>query len=243
MLLVNDLIILIATHLFIIDTKVKITLINVFYIILMNSLDRLSTLLSQLAIEAEQTDLKNSNTKTHRLVENENLFSNELFTNKSDRFVPYVEEIQQKLLELRRLLKENKTELSTLLLEKIEQQIISLSNALNSNATLHQAPKLSFDAHNKVKIKRAKSQAKFKSATKKLLLNSQQLYQKLSEHHEFERRLMDMVAERETQRLQCKTNQSSKLSAEVLALHQRLGRCRKAISAIERDIELAEKRK
>ena len=208
----------------------------------MNSLDRLSTLLKQLSLKAEQTDLNNSHLKVHKLIENSNLFSRELFSCQSDRFVPYIEEVQRRLPELNRLLKANKTELSTLLLDKIEQQISALSNALNSNKALHQAPKLSFDAHNKVKQKRLKSQSKFKNTTQKLLLNSQQLYLKLSEHHEFERRLMDMVTERESQRMQCKASENDKLSSEVLALHQRLGRCRKAISAIERDIELAEKR-
>jgi len=208
----------------------------------MNYLDRLSASLKQLAIKAEQTDLKNSRIKVHRLIENTNLFSVELFTSQSDKFTPYIKEVEQKLPELDRLMKANKVELSTLLLHRIEQQISALTNALNSNAALHQAPKLSFDAHNKAKLNRAKSQSKFKNATKKLFLNSQQLYQKLSEHHEFERRLMDMVSERESQRMRCKASENAKLSAEVLALHQRLGRCRKAISAIERDIELAEKR-
>lgn len=208
----------------------------------MNSLERLSTLMAQLAVKAEQTDLKNSHRNVHKLIENTNLFSRELFTSQSDRFVPYIEETQQKLPELNRLLKAGKTELSTLLLDKIEQQISALSNALNSNEALHQAPKLSFDAHNKIKKKRLKSQSNFKSTTQKLFLNIQQLYQKLSEHHEFERRLMDMLTERESQRMQSKASENNKLSAEVLALHQRLGRCRKAISAIERDIELAEKR-
>ena len=74
------------------------------------------------------------------------------------------------------------------------------------------------------------------------MLNSHQLYQKLTEHHEFERRLMDMVAEREAMRAKCKKHESEKLSIEVLTLHQRLGRCRRAISTIERDIEQVEKR-
>ena len=73
-------------------------------------------------------------------------------------------------------------------------------------------------------------------------MSSHQLYQKLTEHHEFERRLMDMLSEKERQRLESKKHESEKLSVEVLTLHQRLGRCRKAISAIQREIELAEKR-
>ncbi len=208
----------------------------------MNHIDRLSALLKQLATKAKQIDIKNATEKVHRLIENNNLFSPELFVSQSDRFSPYIEEIQQKLPEYSRLVRAEKIELSTLLLQQIEQQVAAISNALRANATLHQAAKLSFDAHSKVKIKRSKSQNKYKDIAKKIMLTSQQLYQKLNEHHEFERRLMDMVAERELQRVKSKASDSSKLSAEVLALHQRLGRCRKAISTIERDIELAEKR-
>ncbi len=74
------------------------------------------------------------------------------------------------------------------------------------------------------------------------MLTSHQLYEKLNKNREFERRLMLMVAEREQQRTQCRASEAEKLSNEVLALHQRLGRCRKAISLIERDIEFAEKK-
>ena len=77
--------------------------------------------------------------------------------------------------------------------------------------------------------------------TKSVLLSSHQLYQQLNEHHEFERRLMDMITEREQERVRSKSAINDKLSLEVLALHQLLGRCRKAISSIERNIELAEK--
>ncbi len=208
----------------------------------MNHIDRLSALLEQLATKAKQIDIKNAMEKVHRLIENNNLFSPELFVSQSDRFSPYIEEIQRKLPEYSRLVRADKIELSTLLLQQIEQQVAAIANALRANATLHQAAKLSFDAHSKVKIKRSKSQNKYKDIAKKIMLTSQQLYQKLNEHHEFERRLMEMVAERELQRVKSKASDSTKLSAEVLALHQRLGRCRKAISTIERDIELAEKR-
>jgi primosomal replication protein N'' len=51
-----------------------------------------------------------------------------------------------------------------------------------------------------------------------------------------------MITEREQLRQHAKNADSLKLSQEVLALHHRLGRCRQAISVIERDIAFAEKR-
>ena len=58
---------------------------------------------------------------------------------------------------------------------------------------------------------------------------------------EFERRLLAMVHEREQQRQQATNKQSERLSEEILALHQRLGRCRQAISKLEREIEQTKK--
>lgn len=198
----------------------------------------------RLAIEAKQIDAKNTQNKSHRLIENNNLFSPSLFSSQSDRYLPYVEEIERKLAEFTRLVASNKITLSKALLEHLEQQISAISIALQANSTIHQAAKLSFDANKKIIIKNAKAKqvSKYRDLAKTLTLNSHQLYQKLTEHHEFERRLMDMLMEKERQRLECKKHESEKLSFEVLTLHQRLGRCRKAISTIERDIELAEKR-
>jgi primosomal replication protein N'' len=210
----------------------------------MNSIKRLSILLETLNTQAKKIDLQNTQLKAHRLIENNNLFSSTLFTSKSDKFTPYVKETQKRLNEFSRLVAANKIDLSKLLLLQIEQQISAISNALQSNGIMHQAATLSFDANNKVRIKKSKAKQtnKYDALTKNMMLNSHQLYQKLTEHHEFERRLIDMVNEKESARLQCKKNENEKISAEVLALYQRLGRCRKAISAIERDIELSEKR-
>lgn len=210
----------------------------------MNSIERLSVLLKTLDAKAKQIDKKNTQLKAHRLIENNNLFSLTLFSSQSDQFSPYIKEVQRRISEFSRLVAANKVEFSKVLLEKIEQQISAISNALQSNSVMHQAAKLSFDANNKVRIKKykAKQANKYSELTKSIMLSSHQLYQKLTEHHEFERRLMEMVTERESARVKCKKHENEKLSAEVLALYQRLGRCRKAISTIERDIELAEKR-
>lgn len=210
----------------------------------MNSIERLSVLLQTLDAKAKQTDIKNTQLKAHRLIENNNLFSSTLFVSQSDQFRPYIKEIQRKIAEFSRLVSADKIEFSKVLLLQIEQQISAISNALQSNTVMHQAAKLSFDANSKVRIKKAKIKqaSKYGELTKNIMQTSHQLYQKLSEHHEFERRLMNMLAERESARTQCKNHESEKLSGEVLAIHQRLGRCRRAISAIERDIEQAEKR-
>jgi len=217
-----------------------------------NAISRLAELLDHLMRQANKVDQLNSKHKSHWLIENNDLFSRQLFKTQSDCFSPYVKESKQRLLELSTLLKmtsinENKEIIAKESLAQIEQQISALMNALQSNQTMHQTAQINFDAKKKIRAKSAKTNQtktsdQYNKLTKTVLLNSHQLYQKLNEHREFERRLMEMVQIRQQQLTQCKSNQNIKLSQEVLALHQRLGRCRRAISGIERDIELAEKR-
>lgn len=211
------------------------------------AINRLSTLIEHLFVQAKQTDNINSQQKSHRLIENNNLFSQHLFTTQSDKIALYVEEVKGKLSEFSRLYYSstdnvNKAEFAKSSLLHIEQQIAALMNVLQANNSMHQAAQASFDARKQAKMKSAQAaQEKYNKMTKSVLLSSHQLYQQLNEHREFERRLMDMITEREQQRVRAKSTGTDKLSQEVLALHQRLGRCRQAISTIERNIELAEK--
>jgi primosomal replication protein N'' len=216
------------------------------------AIERLTTLLNDISTRAQKTDQFNSQQQSHRLIENNNIFSQQLFNTESDLFSPYVNEVKKRLNEFRRLYlsskgNDNKETFAKTTLIQIEQQILSLTSALQSNQTMHQAAKISFDTRKKVKLKRAKKNAnqslkKYNKAAKAVLLSSHQLYQQLTEHREFERRLIAMITEREQQRQKSRDINNNTLSQEVLALHQRLGRCRKAISSIERNIELTEKK-
>jgi primosomal replication protein N'' len=217
------------------------------------AVSRLSILLEHLSVQAKETDQSNSKQKSHQLIENNNLFSQHLFTTQSDKVFLYVEEVKKRLNEFSRLntLGEdniNKAELAKSSLLQIEQQISALMNAIQANEAMHQAAQASFNARKNVRIKSAqanklKQTENYNKVAKSVLLSSHQLYQQLSEHHEFERRLKNMVTEREQQRNRATNVNIDKLSQEVLALHQRLGRCRKAISSIEKNIEQFEKGK
>jgi len=202
-------------------------------------IERLTMLLKQIEIQAVEVDQLNMKKKTHTLIENDNVFSIALFMTKSNHLTPYVKEVKQKIVELERLYKNNKTEYSKQSLEKIEQQISALLNALRSNRSMPKAASLSLKANKKVRFKSIKESVS-KKAVERITSSSHQLYQKLSEHHEFERRLMNMLSEKDRLRTRSNTAENKKLSLEVLTLHQRLGRCRKAISAIEKDIAFIE---
>jgi len=198
---------------------------------------RLLKVVEQLKEQANLTDKINTQNKAHRIIENNALFSPSLFSTDSDCFRPYINELEVKVKSLSRLIKAGRLELSALALTKVEQQIQALFIALNANKTMHAEAKIRLDA----KITSIKAR-QYKSAVQSVIQSSQELHQKLSQHHEFERRLLNMLTEKELELSKCNNNKRQETSQEVLALHQRLGRCRKAISLIERDIEFTEKR-
>jgi primosomal replication protein N'' len=204
---------------------------------------RLSTLLSSLHDQSCQLDAINTQDKSHRLIENNNLFSNHLFSAQSDQLSDYSSEIKKKLIDFSKLYAKNddcavKIGLAKASLAHIEQQLSALITAIKSNSVIHKAAKINNDATNNVRKKYFNNINRQNSTHKKLaktiLHSSHQLHKKLTEHHEFERRLIKMISDRE-KNLQINSN-SAVLNNEMLALHQRLGRCRKAIYAIEVDI-------
>jgi len=202
---------------------------------------RINLLLEQIASQAAAIDKTNTTLKAHKSLQENSLFSNTLFSTFSDKFSHYVQETKRKTAELARLLTTNNNELSTSLLEQIEQQIASLTTALKANDTLHYDGQYRLDKR-KAYFKTQTLEKRAKKMVNAVVQSSQSLYQKLAEHHEFERRLATMIAEREFERTKCGEKKSQLLTLEILKLHQRLGRCRQAISIIENDIVRVEKR-
>lgn len=199
-----------------------------------SSFERLTEVVKHLGNQATKIDKQNAANKAHKLLAEDAIFSDDLFSTYSDKFYAYVKEIEQKLNQLKGLMKANQTELAYSQLPLIEQQITALLNAFNANNSLHNAAQHRLDSFKK---------RRFRKAAQQVMSTSHELHQKLAEHREFERRLAEMIADRERQRTNnSQSNAQQKLAQEVLALHQRIGRCRQAISKIERQIEMAEKR-
>ncbi|MGJ8693278.1 MAG: primosomal replication protein [Thalassotalea sp.] len=194
------------------------------------ALQNLTLLLGKIKHQAAKVDEVNTKNKAHRLLEDNALFSRNLFNTNSDKFYPYALEIEKNINELKFFLSKNKNEIALNLMERIELQLSSIRTAFSSNSTIH----------NEAELRQGKlSQIKYKNMAKKVLLSSHQLYEKLAEYHEFERRLMEMLNQKSSQ-LTSGANKDL-VTQESLVLHQRLGRCRQAISKVEREIEIAEK--
>lgn len=198
-----------------------------------SAIEKVTAILAQLAIEAKVIDKQNKQLKSHSLLQDKAIFSEHLFSTYSDSIYDYVNEVQKKTVELKRLIDGNKVELSHNRLLLIEQQISALINALNANKSIHN------EAQNRLNAIKSR---KIKMVADKIIKPTQSLYQNLAEHHEFERRLAEMLRDKEIEFKISPTNKTQMLSQEILVLHQRLGRCRQAISKIELQIEFAEKR-
>lgn len=198
-----------------------------------SSIKKIYAILNDLEQTANLLDSNNSKLKAHALLKDSSLFSTELFNTHSDLFIDYVLEIKNKTVQLERLIKNKNDELSKYQIELLEKQITSLHNAFQSNNNIHK------EAQNRLNAMKAR---RFKKSAQAIIQSSKSLYQNLAEHHEFERRLLQMLNDKEQERLKASSYNSDKISQEVLILHQRLGRCRKALSKIETDIIKFEKR-
>jgi len=194
-------------------------------------IEKIYTILADLEETAILLDKSNDKLKAHVLLHNSPLFSLDLFNTSSDLFIDYVLEIKQKTEQLKRLLTNKNEALSTYQIERLEKQISSLHNAFQSNSNIHN------EAQNRLN---AIARSLNKKAVQSIIKPSKTLYQDLSEHHEFERRLLQMLQDKELERKQAQSTTLEKTYQEVLALHQRIGRCRQAISKIESEIVLLE---
>ena len=196
------------------------------------AIKKIQLILDNMAKQAIAVDDINSHSKSHSIIQDNDIFAEALFSTHSDQFRPYVEEIKNKTNELARLLSSNKNTLAHSRLQLIEQQISALRTALNSNPTIHKEAE-----HRLVAIKARQ----YKKAAQAVMQSSHNLHKKLTETFEFERRLLAMIREKE-QQYQLKNDKlNKKISDEILVIHQRLGRCRQAISKLEREIEQSKK--
>ncbi len=199
----------------------------------MNSLNRLSAKLDELRARAESVDQqvkKLSVSQKARLY----WFSTELFTTDSLELTEYIDETQQQLNQIK-VLPGNQEDKKAWLAEQVAEKVSALVNLFRSvDIKLNS---LKFTPRKKKPVDNV-----YKQAAQKIMASGQELYSELSQHHEFERRLNDMIVQRQIQLDNASDEQQLQLRKEVMALHQRLSRCRKAISGIEEKIDWYERK-
>ncbi len=178
-------------------------------------MDLLATLkyqLQQLRQQAEQLDAKPAAGKP------QNWFDSSLFSCRSPHLADYVADAQRNLRHLSDTQLTNETRQR--LVQRLSEQTSALTQAFR-NVETRRTP--------------GAKAAKAKAVLQHVSASSQQLYQQLSETQQFERRLLDMIA-------LANRDNSAEAVPRALALHARLGRCRKALSEIERQIQDLERR-
>lgn len=199
-------------------------------------INKLESSIQTLSQRCELTDKNNQNNPDHALIKDNFFFNKQLFNTDSDLYLDYAIEIQTSIKRLERFLKANQSQYIITAIERIESQIQALTAVQEANGVLHNEAKIRIETAKTVKAKR------YRAAAQNIIKPTQELYKSLSEHHEFERRLLEMLKEKENALKNAPHNTSIDFSKAILTLHQRLGRCRQAISKIEKNIETAERR-
>ncbi|TMP46704.1 primosomal protein [Pseudoalteromonas citrea] len=192
------------------------------------ALSKLHHQVDYLAQQAEQFDNAKWFAKNRYIQAQPSLFDRTVFATKSLQLTDYVDEIK---VTLTALPEPQKRHAYAFALEKIATQIEAVIKVLKSTSVWAKENKAHYPKKAKV----------YRTAVKKVIQSSQELYKELSQNHEFERRLIEMVELRKAQLNNANPTQAHALNQEILTLHARLGRCRKAISATEEKIQLAEK--
>lgn len=172
---------------------------------------QLKALLQQLLEWAQQLDRKKRPGKP------QHWFDSALFSCHSPDLADYVLDSLRHLEHLQRQGDTLSVAARQRLTERLNEQVSALTLAFRNREVRQQQPTM----------------PRTKAVVQRLAASSQQLYQQLSEYQQFENRLLDMI------RLAQQDN-SSEATNKTLALHARLGRCRKAINDVEQAIQQCE---
>lgn len=192
--------------------------------------DKLHSQIERLKQLATQFDKGNLFAKNRYMQAQPSLFDKAVFSTKSMKLADYVSEIED---ELNSLPPAEHRHAYQYALERITLQVEAVFNVIKSTPVWAKENKYSFKPKAKPQV--------YKQAVKKIMQSSHELYDELKQNHEFERRLVLMIEERKLKLEAANTQQAAEINKEILALHARLGRCRKAISATEDKIQQVEK--
>ncbi|MBD1582572.1 primosomal replication protein [Pseudoalteromonas sp. S16_S37] len=192
------------------------------------ALARLHQQVAKLAEQAKLFDNAKWFDKNRYIQAQPSLFDRTVFATKSLLLSDYVDEISAQLKHLPPM---EKRHAYSFAIQRIATQVEAVIKVLKSTPVWAKENKANYKKKNKI----------YQKAVQKIMQSSHELYQELSQNHEFERRLLEMIEIRKQQLDKASSEQASQINQEVLVLHARLGRCRKAISATEAKIQEVEK--
>lgn len=142
-------------------------------------------------------------------------FDLNLFSNHGNRFRDYLQEVRKNMTQLKQVVEENRLQQVAFLADKLVAQISALQRELATQ-----------------KIRKSNPEPREHQSDP---------YHKLAEHQDYERRILAMIQDRESQLgRQSLLVEQQKIQKELAALEGRLMRCRQALISIERSIEKKE---
>lgn len=172
-----------------------------------------------------------------RWMNNSDYFNSSCFYCQSDDIKDYVKEVANNLNKLKQARHQQQAEY---LAERLTEQFSCFRNLFQS-LDINQKNAL----YNKRKFSQVKSNQlqRVKQLAKQATQSSQELYAELSKLQEYERRLQEMVEEKQRQLSSYSGNKHrAEYQQQVLTTQQRLGRCRQAISKTEEQIQKLDNR-
>lgn len=189
----------------------------------------MSSLFQQLQTQFQQLQqmIVDAGIKPHQWFGNSDLFNSSCFYCQSDEVRDYLKELENNIKRLEQISEAGYSEFLT---ERITQQFVCLKALVNARSVNSKNQSYKRDKQKKL--------AQIKHFANKATKSSQDLYSELSELQQFERRLLDMVNEKQMQ-LNAYTGSKNRqeLQQQVLLTQQRLGRCRQALSKVEEQIQ------
>jgi len=175
----------------------------------------------------------NQNTNVRKAWFNKSdLFNAECFVTHSEDLNDYLAELKMNIVRLQTVDSVKYAEHLTAIITDQFSCFRSLLNSLSVN-----------EKHKHYKVSMQSRIQKMKKLTTHVTQSSRELYQELSKLQEYERRLLEMVREKQ-QTLNQYSGQKNRVEyqQQVLVTQQRLGRCRQAISKIEEQIQQLDSR-
>lgn len=194
-------------------------------------LERLNIQIAKIKRDAQSFDNAKWFDKNRYMRSKHRLFDPTLFNTRSMILLDYVDELSETYQNLPPITHRRSYEYA---IERLTAQLEAVIRVLKSTPVWQK----DLDVNKFVKKK-----TYYKKAVKKIMQSSHDLHQELAKNKEFERRLLVMIEEKKALLHKACGDKANEINLDILTTHGRLGRCRKAISATEDKIKIAEKTK
>ncbi|WP_394204024.1 primosomal replication protein [Shewanella waksmanii] len=205
---------------------------------------RLRQQLQQLEQEVLQHDSRLPASQK-KLMQDTERFNEQLFYQSGAQLGPCIMQISNSIAHLEKMLKGNISNGTIMLAcEQIQDRFTAVKRALSTtdiDVKAAQQTKASRIAKAKKRRQQSHSDSGFDWIAAGVMHNSHQLYDELKKHHNWVLKFEQKIESLQSQLESCHSADKIALQNEILLVHRRLGKCRKAISYIEDRIQAFER--